>query len=282
MHQALLAALHFHFFDKHFGFRMKKQLLSGLVAAALLGSAALPAMAQNIAIVNGKPVPASLMQTFKEQMERGGRPVTADQEAQIKEAIIEREIYAQAAKAQGLDATDSFKSQMELARQGILTQELFAAYEKSHPIADAAAKAEYDKFVAANQGKEYHTFHILVDSEDKAKALIAQIKKGAKFEDLAKKESKDPGSGQRGGDLDWGNAANYVPEFSEAMTKLKKGQMTDTPVKTQFGYHIIRVNDVRDAQLPKFDEVKPQIMQQLRQQQVQKYQQELREKAKVE
>ena len=261
---------------------MKKQLLSGLVAAALLGSAALPAVAQNIGIVNGKPVPSSLLQTFKEQMERSGRPVSADQEGQIKEAIIKREIYAQAAKAQGLDATDSFKGQVELARQGILTQELFAAYEKAHPISDAAAKAEYDKFVATNKGKEYHTFHILVDSEDKAKALIAQIKKGAKFEDLAKKESKDPGSGQRGGDLDWGNAANYVPEFSEAMTKLKKGQMTDTPVKTQFGYHIIRVDDVREAQLPKFEEVKPQIEQQLRQQQIQKYQQELREKAKVE
>lgn len=270
------------FIDKQFGFRMKKQLLSGLVAAALLGSAALPAVAQNIGIVNGKPVPSSLLQTFKEQMERSGRPVSAEQEGQIKEAIIEREIYAQAAKAQGLDATESFKGQVELARQGILTQELFAAYEKAHPISDAAAKAEYDKFVATNQGKEYHAFHILVDSEDKAKALIAQIKKGAKFEDLAKKESKDPGSGQRGGDLDWGNAANYVPEFSEAMTKLKKGQMTDTPVKTQFGYHIIRVDDVREAQLPKFDEVKPQIEQQLRQQQIQKYQQELREKAKVE
>ena len=261
---------------------MKKQLLSGLVAATLLGSAALPTLAQNVGIVNGKPVPASLLKTFKEQMERSGRPVTADQEAQIKDAIIEREIYAQAAKAQGLDATESFKGQMELARQGILTQELFAAYEKSHPVSDADAKAEYDKFVAANTGKEYHAFHILVDSEDKAKALIAQIKKGGKFEDLAKKESKDPGSGQRGGDLDWGNASNYVPEFSEAMTKLSKGQMTDKPVKTQFGYHIIRVDDVRDAQLPKFEEVKPQIEQQLRQQSIQKYQQELREKAKVE
>ena len=112
--------------------------------------------------------------------------------------------------------------------------------------------------------------------------MIAQIKGGAKFEDLAKKESKDPGSGQRGGDLDWGNAANYVPEFSAALTKLEKGQMTNAPVKTQFGYHIIRVDDVRDAQLPKFEDVKPQIVQQLSQQQIQKYQQELREKAKVE
>lgn len=261
---------------------MKKQLLSALVAAAALGTAAVPALAQNIAVVNGKPVPASLMNTFKQQMERSGRPVTAEQEAQIKDAIVEREIYAQEARKQGLDATDSFKGQMELARQGILTQELFANYEKAHPISDEAAKAEYDKFAAANTGKEYHAAHILVDSEDKAKSLIAQIKKGAKFADLAKKESKDPGSGQRGGDLDWANASSYVPEFSEAMTKLKKGEMTDKPVKTQFGYHIIRVDDIRDAQLPKFDDVKPQIVQQLRQQGIQKYQQELREKAKVE
>ncbi len=277
-----LVYISFFSIHKQFGFRMKKQLLSGLVAATLLGSAALPALAQNIAVVNGKPVPATLMETFKQQMERSGRPVTPDQEAQIKDAIIEREIYAQAAKAQGLDATDSFKGQMELARQGILTQELFGAYEKTHPVTDEAAKAEYDKFVAANTGKEYHTAHILVETEDKAKALIAQIKKGGKFADIAKKESKDPGSGQRGGDLDWANASSYVQEFSEAMTKLKKGQMTDTPVKTEFGYHIIRVDDVRDAQLPKFEEVKPQIVQQLRQQEIQKYQQELRAKAKVE
>jgi peptidyl-prolyl cis-trans isomerase C len=121
----------------------------------------------------------------------------------------------------------------------------------------------------------------LVEKEDEAKALIADIKKGAKFEDLAKKASKDPGSGANGGDLDWANAASYVPEFSNAMVKLEKGQLTDAPVKSQFGYHVIRVDDVREAQLPKIEEVKPQITQQLTQSKLAKFQEDLRAKAKI-
>src|SRR5665811_325510 len=134
----------------------------------------------------------------------------------------------------------------------------------------------------SNSGKEYQVHHILVEKESEAKAIIAQLKKGGKFDEIAKKSSKDPGSGAKGGDLGWANPKNYVPEFSEALTKLAKGKMTETPVKTQFGYHIIRLDDVRDAQLPKFDDVKPQIAQQLLQQKMAKYQEELRAKAKIE
>ncbi len=148
-------------------------------------------------------------------------------------------------------------------------------------MTDAEIQAEYDKFAAANGGKEYRTRHILVETEDQAKALIAEIKKGGKFEELAKKHSKDPGSGANGGDLDWAAANSYVPEFSGAMVKLDKGQMADEPVKSQFGFHIIRVDDVREAQLPKLDEVKPQIAQQLQQQKMGKFQEDLRAKAKV-
>ncbi|MDO9357426.1 MAG: peptidylprolyl isomerase, partial [Polaromonas sp.] len=115
-----------------------------------------------------------------------------------------------------------------------------------------------------------------------AKAIIASLKRGGKFDDIAKKQSKDPGSGANGGDLDWANPASYVPEFSQAMTKLNKGQLTDTPVKTQFGYHVIRVDDIRTAQLPPFEELKPQIAQQMQQQKLGAYQQSLRDKAKVE
>jgi peptidyl-prolyl cis-trans isomerase C len=168
-----------------------------------------------------------------------------------------------------------------LARQSILIRELFADFQKKNPVTDAEVKAEYDKFVAANGGKEYRARHILVEKEDEALALIAQIKKGGSFEDLAKKASKDPGSGANGGDLDWANAGSYVAEFSAAMTKLDKGQMTETPVKTQFGFHIIRVDDVRDTKLPALEEVKPQVSQQLQQQKIAKYQESLRAKAKI-
>ena len=258
---------------------MKKQLLSAATAALALMAA--PAFAQNIAVVNGKPVPSSRIEVLKQQVERSGRPVTPEVLAQIKEELVAREIFMQEAKKRGLDATEDYKNQLELARQTILIRELFADFQKKNPVTDADIQAEYAKFVAANGGKEYRARHILVEKEDEAKALIADIKKGAKFEDLAKKMSKDPGSGANGGDLDWAAAGSYVPEFSGAMVKLDKGQMTDAPVKSQFGFHIIRVDDVREAQLPKLEEVKPQIAQQLQQQKLSGYQDSLRSKAKI-
>src|SRR5512140_1121990 len=259
---------------------MKPFLLPALTALVL--SLALPAMAQNLAIVNGQPVPKARMDALASQLAKSGRPVSAEMQGQLKDEVIAREIFMQEAQKRGLDATDDFKTQMELARQTLLIRELFADYQKANPVSDADIQAEYDKFKAANGGKEYHARHILVEKEDQAKTIIASLKKGAKFEDLAKKQSKDPGSGANGGDLDWANAASYVPEFSAALIKLNKGQTTDTPVKTQFGWHVIRLEDVRQAQLPKLEEVKPQIAQQLQQQKLAKFQEELRGKAKIE
>jgi peptidyl-prolyl cis-trans isomerase C len=261
---------------------MKKQLLSALAAAALLATLAPAAMAQNVAIVNGKAVPTARVEALAQQLARSGRPVTPEMQNQLRDEVIAREVFIQEAQKQGLDATEDFRTQVELARQTLLIRELFAAYQKNNPVTDADVRAEYDKYVAANSGKEYRARHILVAKEDEAKAIIAQLKKGGKFEDIAKKSSKDPGSGANGGDLDWAAASNYVPEFSDAMTKLAKGKTTETPVKTQFGFHIIRLDDVREAQLPKFDDVKPQISQQLQQQKMGKYQEDLRAKAKVE
>ncbi len=261
---------------------MKKQLLSGLVAAAVLGTMALPVSAQNIAIVNGKAVPKERAEVLRQQVERSGRPVTPDVEGQIKEEVIAREIFMQEAQKRGLDGSAEFKAQMELARQTILIRELFADYQKTNPVTDAEIQAEYDKFVAANSGKEYKASHILVEKEADAKAVIAALKKGAKFEDLAKKQSKDPGSAAKGGDLDWANPSSYVNEFTEALLKLEKGKTTDAPVKSQFGWHVIRLVDVRQAELPKLEEVKPQVAQQLQQQKVVKFQEDLRAKAKVE
>ncbi|MFN7856274.1 MAG: peptidylprolyl isomerase [Acidovorax sp.] len=261
---------------------MKKKLLSGLVAAAVLGTLALPVSAQNLAIVNGKAVPKERVEALKQQIERSGRPITPDIEGQIKEEVIAREIFMQEAQKRGLDASSEYKSQMELARQSILIRELFTDFQKKNPVTDADIQAENDKFVADNSGKEYKARHILVEKESDAKAIIASIKKGAKFEDIAKKQSKDPGSGANGGDLDWASPSSYVSEFTEAMVKLEKGKMTETPVKTQFGWHVIRLDDVRQAELPKLEEVKPQVAQQLQQQKLAKFQEDLRTKAKVE
>ncbi len=260
---------------------MKKHILSSLAVASLM-AVSQGAMAQNIAIVNGKAVPTARMEALAQQVARSGRPVTPEMQGQMREEIIAREIFVQEAQARGLDATDDYKNQLDLTRQSILIRELFADFQKKNPVTDEETKAEYDKFASANAGKEYRARHILVEKEDQAKALIAQLKKGAKFEDLAKKNSKDPGSGANGGDLDWANASSYVKEFSDALVALSKGKMTDTPVKTQFGFHIIRLDDLREAQLPKYEDVKPQIAQQLQQQKIAKFQEDLRAKAKVE
>jgi len=261
---------------------MNKQFLSSLVTAAVLGGAALGASAQNLAVVNGKPVPKERVEILKQQIERSGRPISPEIEAQIKEEVIAREVFMQEARRRGLEASPEYKSQMELARQTVLIRELFEDFKKKNPVTDAEVKAEYDKFVAANQGQEYRASHILVATEDEAKAIIASLKKGGNFAEMAKKQSKDPGSGARGGDLDWANANSYVPEFTEAMVKLHKGSYTQTPVKSQFGYHVIRLDDTRTAELPKLDDVKPQVAQQLEQQKLIQFQEGLRAKAKVE
>lgn len=261
---------------------MKMKFLSAVATAAMLCTMAPAVLAQNVAIVNGKAVPKSRLDALAQQITRSGRPVTPEMQGQLRDEVIAREIFIQEAQKMGYEATEDFKTQMELARQTLLIRELFVNYQTANPVTDENVKAEFDKFAAANGGKEYRARHILVEKEDQAKAIIAQLKKGGKFEDIAKKASKDPGSGANGGDLDWAGAGNYVAEFSEALTKLAKGKMTDTPVKTQFGYHIIRLDDVRDAKLPKFEEVKAQITQQLQQQKMGKYQEELRTKAKVE
>jgi len=260
---------------------MKKQLLL-VCAAALWAVSAQNVLAQNIAIVNGKAVPKSRLDVLAQQVAKSGRPVTPEIQLQMRDAVITREVFAQEAEKLGLMASDDYKNQMEIARQTVLITVLMDDFKKKNAVTDAELKAEYDKFAAANGGKEYKARHILVEKEADAKAIIASIKKGGKFEDIAKKQSKDPGSGANGGDLDWANPSSYVAEFTEALLKLTKGQMVESPVKTQFGFHIIRVDDIRNAHLPAFEELKPQIAQQLDQQRLGAYQQGLREKAKIE
>ena len=260
---------------------MKNKLVTIFALAALAAAMSPLAQAQNLAIVNGKAVPLARVQALSQQVERSGREVTPDIEKQIKDEVIAREIFIQEAQKQRLDTTEDYKVQMDLARQTILIRDLFTNFQKTNAVTDAEIKAEYDKFATANNGQEYRARHILVETEAEAQDIIAQLKKGAKFEDIARKSSKDPGSGANGGDLDWAPAANYVTEFSQALTALSKGKLTDTPVKSQFGYHVIRLDDVREAELPKFEEVKAQIAEQLQQQKLAKYQADLRDKAKV-
>lgn len=252
-------------------------MLLAVFAALAAGSA----QAQNVAIVNGKAVPKSRVDVLIQQAEKAGQKVSPEMQSQAREQVVLREIFTQEAERRGLQTSADYRAQMELARQSILIRQLFDDYRLKNPVTDDAAKAEYDKFKAQASGSEYRAAHILVEKEDEAKDLIKQIKAGAKFDELAKKHSKDPGSGANGGDLDFAKPDAYVPEFSKAMTGLKKGEMTEAPVKSQFGWHVIRLDDVREAQFPAFEDVKAQLRQRLEQMKLQQFQEELRSKAKT-
>lgn len=260
-------------------FKPAKALVAPLFALMAF-AAAVPAMAQNIAVVNGKPVPSARADALVKQLAAQGQADTPQLRAAVKEELINREILMQEADKRGLSNTPDVKSQLEQARQMIVIRSLIADFGKKHPIGDDEIKAEYDKFRATTGDKEYHVHHILVETEDQAKDIIAKLKGGAKFEDLAK-QSKDPGSAANGGDLDWAAPSAFVKPFSDAMIALKKGDITQTPVKTQFGYHVIRLDDVRAAKVPTLEELKPQIVDALQQRKIQAYQEDLRSKAKI-
>jgi peptidyl-prolyl cis-trans isomerase C len=259
----------------------QKSLAALAVALAFAGAA----QAQNVAIVNGKPVPKARADELMKQATRNGQqPATPEMEARVREEVVVREIFAQEAERRGLAASPAVRAQMEIIRQQLIIRELFTDYVKKNPVTDAEAQAEYEKYksqAGAGGNTEYRARHILVEKEDEARALLTQLKGGAKFDDLAKKHSKDTGSAQNGGDLDFAKPDAYVPEFGQAMASLKKGQLTTDPVKTQFGFHIIKLEDTREAKFPEFDQVKPQLMQQMEQRKLQGYQETLRKAAKT-
>ncbi|HEX7684865.1 MAG TPA: peptidylprolyl isomerase [Trinickia sp.] len=256
----------------------KKTRLWVLLAAF----AAAPAFAQNIAVVNGTAIPKSRADALIGQLVKQGQQDSPQLHQAVRDELVNREILMQEAVREGIPSRADVKAQVAVAQQTVVLRAMIEDYMTKNKPSDAEVKARYDELVKQAGGKEYHLHHILVDNEQQAKDLIAKIKAGAKFEDLAKKYSKDPGSGKNGGDLDWANPKTYVPEFAAAAEKLKKGEMTDTPVHTQFGWHIIRVDDVRDVTPPPLDQVKGQIVQQMQQEKLQAFEQALRAKAKVE
>ena len=258
---------------------MRKLSVAACVSLALL--APLAALAQNVAVVNGKAVPKARVDALIAQATKAGQPKTPELEKQARDEVVMREMFLQEAEKRGLAKTADYAQQMEFARQQILIRKLFEDYRKKSPITDADIQAEYDKFKAQATGTEYRARHILVEKEDQAKALIKELNGGAKLEDVAKKNSKDPGSAENGGDLDFAKPDAYVPEFSAALTKLKKGEMTQEPVKSQFGYHIIKLEDTREAQFPPLADIKPQIEQRLSQAKLAKFRDEVRAKSKT-
>ena len=270
-----------------------------LVASALLALPAAPVMAQGLPggpsqapvvvgapadklpSVNGKAIPKARVEFMVRQRAAQGAPDNEEGRRQVMDELINREVLAQEADKKGLARRADTQTQLDMARQQILIQALFTEHFKANPIKEDAMRAEYNRARSTRGDKEYKARHILVEKESEAKEIIEQLKKGGKFEELAK-QSKDPGSKDRGGDLDWNPPATFVKTFSDALVKLDKGKVTDAPVQTQFGWHVIRLDDVRNTQFPPYDEVKPQITRMLQEQEIQKLVKDLRGKAKVE
>ncbi len=232
--------------------------------------------------VNGILIPASRFNIMSQQAAGQGQADNPQVQAQIKDNLIKGEIVAQEAMKAGMDKSPEVVEQLDFIKQQLLVRAYVSDYMKKNPVKDEALKAEYEKAKSAEGDKEYKAQHILVEGEKDAKDLIAQIKKGASFDKLAKEKSKDAGSKDQGGKLEWTMPGNFVKPFSEAMAKLKKGEMTQEPVKTPYGYHIIKLEDTRSAKVPTFDEVKDKIRQSQQQAQMTKLLDELRAKAKVE
>ena len=255
--------------------------LAVLAAACAL---AFPLHAKDIASVNGKPITEDQLNQFVSLLVEQGAQDSPELREQVKQEMIHRLVAVQAAQKAGIDKRPAVQQELELARQGILVRALIADHLEKNPVTDAKVQAEYDKIKATQADrKEYKVRHILVKDEKEAEDLLASIKaKKITFEDAASKHSIDPGSGKNGGDLGWGPSSNYVPEFAQAVESLKKGATSDKPVQSQFGWHIIRVEDERPVEFPALESVRPQLEEMMRQQQVVEFQQKLVKDAKVE
>ena len=257
-------------------------LRCSLVALALSLSAG-PVLAKGeadtIATVNGKAIPKSRADALVAAQAGSGQADTPELRKMVHDELVRREVLSQEAMKDGFDRKPEVIPQLTLARQGVLIQAYVGSYVRAHPVTDEQIRKEYDAVKAQLGNKEYKVRHILVKTQEEANDIIARLKKGEKFEDLAKL-SIDP-SKERGGELGWTAPSNFVKPFAEAMLKLEKGKYTDAPVQSEYGFHIIQIDDIRDLKLPAFEEAKAQIAQHMQQQMVEKHIGELLAKSTV-
>lgn len=248
---------------------------------ALIAAFSSSAIAEDLAVVNGKKIPISLYNDMVKQAVEEGQTDTPELRKYVKEQLIDLEVLSQEADKQGIGKRTDIAQQIDQARKSIIARGLVLDYFEKNPVSDVEIQAEYDKQKSVAAGEnEYSARHILVETEEEAKAIIARLNAGATFEELAV-QSKDPGSAANGGLLEWAAASVYVKPFGDALKGLKKGELTQMPIQTQYGYHVIRLEDTRAIQFPAFDEVKPRIAESLRRPKFQAFLGTLREKAKI-
>jgi peptidyl-prolyl cis-trans isomerase C len=264
-------------------------------AAALAVSAAAPAQTAKetpkaasksalkpgvIATVNGVAIPQRRADVLLRERAAHGASPDDQLRAAVREDLVNREVIEQEAKREGFTKSPELQAELDLVRQTVIVQNYVRDWLSKHPVTEDEMKKEYDKAKGTTGETEYKARHILVDSEDEAKTIIAELKKGGKFEDLAAR-SKDAGSKAKGGELGWGVPAYYDKTFADALVKLKKGEITQTPVHTRFGYHVIQLEDERPVKFPSYEEVKPRLQQELSQRKLEQLVRDLRAKAKV-
>ncbi len=245
--------------------------------------AAAAAQDTTVATVNGAVIGKNRVDMLVKQGAGSGKPDNAETRNAIIDQLAMQMVIAEEAVKKGLDKSPEVTERMELVRQSVLANAYVQDFVKNNPVTDEALKAEYERIKATVTGSEYKARHILVEKEAEAKDIIARLKKDAgAFAKLAMEKSKDTGSKASGGDLGWFDLSRMVPEFGAAVSKLEKGKFTQEPVKTQFGYHVILLEDSKPVQAPPLEQVKPNLTQQLQQQNLKKQLDDLKAKAKIE
>lgn len=253
--------------------------ISGLIAVTTVQA---QAQSPSMAKVNGVAIPQSRLEFIVKARAAQGQADSPESRKALRDDLISEEVIAQEALKKGLDKDPDFVAQLEIARLTALVRAYQIDYVKNHPVSDEELHKEYEALKTQMGDKEYKAHHILVATEAEAKDAIARIKKGGKFDKIAQEKSLDAGSKNKGGELDWSPAASYVQPFAEALTKLSKGQLTEQPVKTPFGWHVIRLDDVRPLKIPPFEEIKQNLAQRVLQRHFATYVADLRAKAKIE
>jgi peptidyl-prolyl cis-trans isomerase C len=260
------------------------RVLAGSAIIAISASVMLPsahAAEAVIATVNGKAIKQSTYDFIVKDATARGQNVDDNTRNVIINKLVSSELVAQEAQRIGLDKQPDFLARQELAQRELLVNAFLADYIKKNPVSDADTKAAYEDYKKQLGDKEYSASHILVATEGEAKDIIAQLGKGGDFAKIAKEKSKDPGSQEKGGDLGWFSLGGMVKPFGDAVAKLQKGGITQAPVQTQFGWHVIKLNDIRDAQPPAYEKVKDDLQKRLQQQKLERLLSDLRAKAKI-
>ncbi len=259
---------------------MKISKITLLLLATLSFSASAIA-GDAVATVNGKPIKQSLFDFIVKDATDHGQKVDDNVRDVIMSKLISSELVLQEAQKSGMDKKPDYLAKEELTRRELLVNVYIQDHMKSHPVSESDTKAAYEKFKTELGDKEYNARHILVASEAEAKDVIAQLNKGGDFSKIAKEKSIDPGSKEKGGDLGWFALGGMVKPFGEAVSKLQKGKSSTEPVQTQFGWHVIKLDDVRELKAPPYDKVKDNLQKQLGQRQLEKMLTDLRAKATI-